>query len=124
MSQDFTQIDRCPDSNVPIIEISTSTLNDYDVAHATASEIDEFFKDAGARQAIIDLQHIDFVNSVGLVVFSRLLKTVREKDLQVVICNASDMLADVLEATRLVSLGEERISLVADRDAALARFAL
>ena len=122
MSQEFTKITHSSDYDVQIIEIVASTINDYDLAHATSDEIDKTFNQSNTTKAVIDLKNVEFVTSVGLVVFSRLIVTARQLDLRIVLCNASEMLADVLEVTRLVSLGEKRISLAPNLDVALACF--
>ena len=63
--------------DILILEITSSTLNDFDLAHATANEIEKSISNWPSKKVILSLKNVDFVTSVGLIIFARLITHVK-----------------------------------------------
>ena len=107
------------DEDVLVIKIDPASLNDFDVSTDLEIEIDEAFKQFNTKNAIIDLQNVKLLQSVGLRVFVRLLKNARKRSGRIFLCNATGVVADVLSLSTIVAV-DAALALVPDMEDAIA----
>ena len=70
----MSHITTSTDQNVLVIEIDPASLNDFDLTYAVENEIDDAFQRLNTKNAVIDLQNVNILESVGLRVFVRMLQ--------------------------------------------------
>jgi anti-anti-sigma factor len=127
MTNSYDHITIQPNGDVLVVEIVSSTLNDFDLAHATAGEIQKAISGWHSDQVILSLENVQFVTSVGLILFARLVTFAKQSGTKLVLCGATQPIAKVLTTTRMVRRREEptdqRLLLVDDVTAAKGAFA-
>ncbi len=107
------------DQDVLIIKIDPASLNDFDLAYAVEIEIDEAFQRFNTQNAVIDLQNVNILQSVGLRVFIRLLEKAEMRSGRVILCNATGVVADALSLSKTVT-ADAALALIQDKEEAIA----
>ena len=107
------------DEDVLVIKIDSASLNDFDLSNDVEIEIDEAFQRFNTNNAVIDLQNLQSLDSVGLRIFVRILKKSRKRSGRVILCNATGVVADVLSLSKIVA-ADAALALVADKGDAIA----
>ena len=74
--------------------------------------------DEGSNRFVVDMSHLDFVDSMGLGVLISLLRRVRQREGDVKVSGLSDEVKTIFEITRLHRL----FDVCADADAAVKKF--
>ncbi len=127
MDNSLDHIIATQNGDILILEIIASDLNDFDLAHATANEIEKSISNWHTNKVILSLKSVVFVTSVGLILFARLITYVKQSGAQLVLCDAAERIAKVLKISRMVKteMGpiDQRLLLKTDRDAALSELA-
>jgi len=116
----FIEVDRIGD--VLVLEISAPSLNDFDIAHAVADQIEEAVRESSLTRIVINLTNVELLTSIGLVVFVRLRKMAAELNGRVALCCVRDVVAQVLTIAQLALAEPEdaaQFTLVPDVDAAI-----
>ena len=119
----FIEVDRIGD--VLVLEITAPALNDFDIAHAVADQIDATVRQSSLTRIVLNLRNVELLTSVGLVVFVRLRKTANDLKGCVALCCVQDNVAQVFTITRLAieePVDEGQFAIVSDVDAAIAAF--
>jgi len=75
-------------------------LMDKMQAHSILSLMDEWLE-SGKRKFILDLEELHYMNSSGLGVIINFLTKTRNKDGEIIICNVSEKINDLLVITKL-----------------------
>ena len=107
------------DEDVLVIKIDPASLKDFDLSFEVENEIDEAFKQFNTKNAVIDLQNIKLLQSVGLRIFVRLLQKAKKRSGRVILCNATGAVEDVLSLSKIAAANAV-LALVADREEAIA----
>ena len=104
------------------LEIISTALNDFDLAHATANEIESTMSSSESGKTVLSLKNVDYITSVGLIVFARLIGYVKKTGARLVLCDAKEMVEEVLRISGVVTDDPDDISLplAADGEAAVA----
>ena len=105
------------------LKIISTALNDFDLAHATADEIESSISKWDSDKVILSLKNVDYVTSVGLIIFARLISFVKKNGSRLVLCDAKEMVEEVLRLSRVVA-GERKgigLPLETDYESALAK---
>jgi anti-anti-sigma factor len=127
MDNELDHITARPNGDALVLEIISTTLNDFDLAHAVANEIEKSVSDWPNKKVILSLKNVNFVTSVGLIVFARLITYVKQSGVRLVLCDAAEQIAKVLKITRVVTTesgqGEQRLLLKLNLNAALSELA-
>jgi anti-anti-sigma factor len=109
--------------DVLVLEVNATALNDFDLAHATSDEIEKASANWPNKKIILSLKNVEFVTSVGLILFARLITHVKQTGTRLVLCEAADPIAKVLSVSRMIKsesgLDGQRLLLKADRTSAL-----
>ena len=92
-----------PSGDVLVLKITAPALNDFDIAHAVAGQIEEAIRDSSTRQIVINMTNVELITSLGLVVFVRVRKTAAELNARVALCCVRDVVAQVLTLSRLAA---------------------
>jgi anti-anti-sigma factor len=124
MDESLDHIVASQNGDVLVLEINSPALNDFDLSHATAREIERTLSTGQVTKAVLSLKNVEFATSVGLIVFSRIIAFVKRAGVQLVLCDASEQIAKLLKIARLVRTeqgsGDQKLLLAADLNAALA----
>ena len=115
----MSHITTSTDQDVLVIKIDPASLNDFDLTYAVEIEIDEAFQRFNTKNAVIDLQNLKALDSVGLRIFVRMLKKSRKRSGRVILCNATGVVADVLSLSKIVA-ADAALALVPDKEDAIA----
>jgi len=107
------------DEDVLVITIDPASLNDVDLSTDVEFEIDDAFRRFNTKNAVIDLQNVNILKSVGVRVFIRMLLNAEKHSGCIVLCNATGVVEDVLSLSKLVAV-DAALALVPDRDDAIA----
>ncbi len=107
------------DEDVLVIKIDPASLNDVDLSTDVEFEIDEAFQRFNTKNAVIDLQNVNILKSVGVRVFIRMLLNAEKRSGCIVLCNATGVVEDVLSLSKLVAV-DAPLALVPDRADAIA----
>ncbi len=83
----MSHITTSTDENVLVIKIDPASLNDSDLTNDVGNEIDEAFQRFNTKNAVIDLQNVNILKSVGVRVFIRMLQKAKEHSGRVILCN-------------------------------------
>jgi anti-sigma B factor antagonist len=88
--------------NVAVFELEGSLLNEQDRLNLK----NEFtnYLDQDVRNFLIDLSNLKHINSTGLGVFITLYTKVRGKGGEMIVCNPSDNIINLLTITKLTSV--------------------
>ncbi len=111
------------EKDVLVIKIDPASLNDFDLTYAVENEIDDAFQRFDTKNAVIDLQNVNILQSVGLRVFIRLLEKAEMCSGRVILCNATGVVADALSLSRTVT-ADAALALVQDKEEAIAMLSL
>ncbi len=127
MSNDFRHISESTQNDVLIITIESPALNDFDLSHAVADEVDQAISRAKTDKVVVDIAAVEYLTSLGLVVFARLILQSQNSNKRIYVCNASDLVAEVLEVTQLDHLenrtDKSPLPVTASREEAILQFA-
>ncbi len=115
----MSHITTSTDEDVLVIKIDPASLNDFDLTYAVEIEIDEAFQRFNTKNAVIDLQNLKTLNSVGLRLFVRLLQQAEKRSGRVILCNATGVVEDVLSLSKIVA-ADAALALVPDKEDAIA----
>ncbi len=115
----MSHITASTDEDVLFIKIEPASLNDGDLSNDVKIEIEEAFQRFKTKNAVVDLQNLKTLDSVGLRIFVRMLKKSRKHSGRVILCNATGVVADVLSLSRIVT-ADASLVLVPDREDAIA----
>ncbi len=107
------------DQDVLVIKIDPASLNDVDLSTDVEFEIDEAFQRFNTQNAVIDLQNVNTLKSVGVRVFIRMLLNAEKRSGCIVLCNATGVVEDVLSLSKLMAV-DAALALVPDRSDAIA----
>jgi anti-anti-sigma factor len=122
MPQPFHFIATEPLGDVLIIEITAPALNDFDISHRVADEVDAAFAETALTKAAVNLKDVQLLTSVGLLAFVRMLRIAESREVCFVLCGAQEVVADVLRVSRLaISERAEpgKIAMTSDLESAL-----
>ena len=89
--------------NILVLSISTREVRDLPVARALDDEITEAAAAYDGNKVVLDLQHLEFIGSVGLLALIRLRRQLSERNGRIVICSLRDTVQDMFVACRLVN---------------------
>jgi len=89
-------------NQVAVFELEGSLLNETDRI-SLKNEFTQYLDD-GIHSFLIDLSKLKHINSTGLGVFITLYTKVRGKGGELVICNPSDNIVNLLTITKLTSV--------------------
>jgi anti-anti-sigma factor len=127
MDNSFDHITATPNGDALVLEIHSTTLNDFDLAHATSDEIANAASSWSNPKVIVSLKNVEFVTSVGLILFARLITHAKQAGTRFVLCDAGPSIGKALTASRLVGAdvggNDQRLLLKSDLNSALASFA-
>ncbi len=115
----MSHITTSTDENVLVIKIEPASINDFDLSNDVEIEIVEAFQRFNTKNAVIDLQNLKTLDSVGLRIFVRMLKKSRKRSGRVILCNATGVVEDVLSLSKIVA-ADAALALVPDREDAIA----
>ncbi len=115
----MSHITTSTDENVLVIKIEPASINDFDLSNDVEIEIVEAFQRFNTKNAVIDLQNLKALDSVGLRIFVRMLKKSRKRSGRVILCNATGVVADVLSLSKIVA-ADAALALVPDKEDAIA----
>jgi anti-anti-sigma factor len=115
----MSHITTSTDENVLVIKIEPASINDFDLSNDVEIEIVEAFQRFNTKNAVIDLQNLKTLDSVGLRIFVRMLKKSRKRSGRVILCNATGVVADVLSLSKIVA-ADAALALVPDKEDAIA----
>ena len=115
----MSHITASTDENVLVIKIEPASLNDFDSSDDLEIEIDEAFQRFNTKNAVIDLQNVNMLRSVGLRVFVHMLQKAKEHSGRVILCNPTSAVADVLSLTKITTVGTA-LALIPDKKDAIA----
>ncbi len=119
----MSHITASTDEDVLVIRIDPASLNDFDLTYAVEIDIDEAFQRFNTKNAVIDLQNLKTLNSVGLRIFVRLLQQAEKRSGRVILCNATGVVEDVLSLSKIVA-ADAALALVPDKEDAIAMLSL
>jgi anti-anti-sigma factor len=122
MANPFHFIAAGPVGDVLVIKITAPALNDFDISHQVADEVDAAFAQTSLTKAAVDLKDVELVTSVGLLTFVRLLRMAESREGCVVLCGAQEVVADVLRISRLAisgCVGPGKIAMASNLESAL-----
>jgi anti-anti-sigma factor len=127
MDASFDHITTQQHGDVLALEISSSTLNDFDLAHAMSDEIEQASANWQSKRVVLSLKNVEFLTSVGLILFARLITHAKQTGTRLVLCDASETIAKALKVSRLAKTealpDDQRLLLKPDLNTALAAFA-
>ncbi len=115
----MSHITTSTDENVLVIKIDPASLNDFDLSYAVENEIDDAFQRFDTKNAVIDLQNVNILKSVGVRVFVRMLQKAKEHSGRVILCNPTSVVADVLSLSKITTV-DWPLALVPDKEDAIA----
>ena len=115
----MSHITTSTDENVLVIKIEPASINGFDLSNDVEIEIVEAFQRFNTKNAVIDLQNLKTLDSVGLRIFVRMLKKSRKRSGRVILCNATGVVADVLSLSKIVA-ADAALALVPDKEDAIA----
>ncbi len=106
-----------------MLTITETKLQDEQIAGALLQELLAIVEHVDARRVVVDLQHIVYISSVAFRPLLHLLRTLKEKGGQLVLCGLSKVVGDVFYTTRLISAtgSSAPFEMEADAAAAIAR---
>ena len=119
MSGMYSHITTSADQGVLVIQIDSASLNDVDRSSDVENEIDDAFQRFDTNNAVIDLQDVTSLYSVGLRIFVRMLTKSRKRSGRIILCNASDPVAGVLSLSKIMTIDID-FTFVPDRKDAIA----
>lgn len=99
--------------NIAIFELEGSLLSEADRESIKKDFVD--YQDKGIVHFLIDLSNLKHINSTGLGIFISLYTRVRGKGGEMVICNPTSNISNLLSITKLNSI----FTIVDDRDKGL-----
>jgi anti-anti-sigma factor len=89
--------------NILVLSISTREVRDFQVARALGDELTEAAAQFYGNKVVLDLQHLEFIGSVGLLGLLRLRRQLSERNGRIVICSLRESVQDMFVACRLIN---------------------
>ncbi len=78
-------------------------MRDTDVCYSIRDRMIDLVSQIDHRRVVIDMQHINFVSSVGILAFLNLRRAVPNSGERIVFCNLSDSLMGMFRICKLIS---------------------
>lgn len=90
---------------VLILKVVPDELRDMAMCYEVRDQMIQAIDPTKTQQAIIDLQNVNFIGSIGLLGFLGVRRAIPKS--RIVVCNASESLQEMLTLCRLISLDNE-----------------
>jgi anti-anti-sigma factor len=102
MSNSYDQIEATTRDRVLIVKVVATRITEFELAQSLGREMVQAFKESNSSHAIVDLENLAMMSSVGYGPFVDLLINVRNSGGRVVLCKMSEIIEEVFTATRLL----------------------
>jgi anti-anti-sigma factor len=99
----YRHVQAATDQGVLVLTVTTPKLQGDELIDAVSEDIFAAVDRDGARKVALDLSHLTYTTSAGLRALLALRRHLNEKGGRVVLCGLGEMVADVLNTTRLIS---------------------
>lgn len=101
VAESYQHITRDARAGVPLITITTGHLREPEVCYAVRDEIRSALDPDQTENILLDMQHVEFIGSIGFLVFIALRRMLSEGE--IVLCGMTAPTKDAFAATQLIS---------------------
>jgi anti-anti-sigma factor len=102
MANSYRYISTRCDRDVLILTIELPRVNEYAMAEAVGKELIDAAHAQRATKVVVDLGQLQYMSSVGYGPLISLRSRVRENGGRLVLCNLSEVVHEMFDATRLL----------------------
>ena len=102
MSDEFQHLSVQRDENVLILTLEVTRVTEYELAKSLEQELLRTATDQDTPKVAVDMSKLEFMSSVAYMPFIGLRSCIHDRGGRLILCEMSDVIREVFDATRLL----------------------